>query len=152
MSNHKVAGFAAVAFLVVPGPTWAGDDVLDRAAAAKGQITYVRYCVSCHGEAARGDGPLAKDMRVRVPNLTDLSSRHAGSYPFDQVTAIIRSGKIVRGHGTLDMPAWGDAFKRTEGTEEKTVDAVIRNLNHYLWSLQKAEKGPPPPRQKPAHH
>lgn len=152
MSNHRIAWLAAVAFLVTPGPTWAGDDVLDRAAAAKGQITYVRYCVSCHGEAAKGDGPVADDMRVRVPNLTELSSRHAGSYPFDQVTVIIRSGKILRGHGTSDMPAWGDAFKKTEGTEERSVDAVIRNLNHYLWSLQKPAKEPSAPRPKPAHH
>lgn len=151
MGNHTIEWLAALALLGASGPTWAGDDRLDQAAAVKGQITYVRYCVSCHGESARGDGPLANDMRVRVPNLTELTSRHAGSYPFDQVTAIIRSGKVVRGHGTLDMPAWGDAFKKTEGTEEKSVDAVIRNLNHYLWSLQKPAKEPAAPRQKPAH-
>jgi mono/diheme cytochrome c family protein len=150
MSNHTIGWFAAVACLVVPGPAWAGDEVLDPAAATKGQITYVRYCVSCHGEAGRGDGPLANDLRVRVPNLTALSSRTGGRYPFDHVTSVIRSGKIMRGHGSLDMPAWGDAFKRTEGTEEKTVDAVIRNLNHYLWSLQKPAKEPPPSRDKPA--
>jgi hypothetical protein len=43
----------------------------------------------------------------------------------------------LRGHGTPDMPAWGDAFKRTEGTDAPTPKQAIRNLTHYLWSLQR---------------
>ena len=38
------------------------------------------------------------------------------------------------------MPAWGDAFKSTKGTEEATVTAAIHNLNHYLWSVQQPGK------------
>jgi hypothetical protein len=47
---------------------------------------------------------------------------------------------IVRGHGTADMPAWGDAFKKTKGTETKTVEDAIRNLAEYLRSLQRPAK------------
>ncbi len=109
---------------------------LDPAAAAKGSIVYLRYCVSCHGPAARGDGPLAPDLRVPVPDMTTLAARNGGRFPAARVERIIRSGEVLRGHGSADMPAWGDAFKRTEGTGAATPQEAIRNVTHYLWSLQ----------------
>jgi mono/diheme cytochrome c family protein len=111
---------------------------LDKQAAAKGRITFQRYCVSCHGPEARGDGPLAKDLRVPVPDLTTLTTRSGGTYPFDRVVRIVTKGSEVRGHGTDDMPAWGSAFRRTEGTDT-LVDEAIRNLTQYLWSVQRAK-------------
>jgi mono/diheme cytochrome c family protein len=110
----------------------------DKQAAAKGRITYGRYCISCHGPEARGDGALAKDLRVPVPDLTTLTSRNGGNYPFDRVVRIVTKGSEVRGHGTDDMPAWGPAFRRTEGTET-LVDEAIRNLTQYLWSVQRSK-------------
>lgn len=138
--SARATMLAALGLVLAPTLSLAGDTALDTAAAGKGRITYVRYCGSCHGATARGDGPLANDLRVPVPDLTGIAGRNAGVYPFDRVARIIASGESVRGHGTSDMPAWGDAFKKTAGTEEKTIDAAIRNLNHYLWSLQKPGK------------
>jgi len=126
--------------LLAPGLVVAADAKLDAAAAAKGQLTFVRYCVSCHGPSARGDGPLASDLRVPVPDLTTLSTRSGGKYPYERVARIIASGELVRAHGTPDMPAWGDAFKGTKGTEEATVTAAIHNLNQYLSSVQQRGK------------
>ena len=111
----------------------------DAAAAAKGQITYVRYCVACHGKAARGDGGLAGDLRVPVPDLTTLAARSGGQYPYDRVARIISSGEVLKGHGNADMPAWGDVFKKTKGIEAPSADAAIGNLAHYLWTLQRAK-------------
>ena len=136
-SGHVVPlacfGFAGVLGLVAPGRAQAA---ADKEAAAKGQITYVRYCVSCHGKEARGDGPLAADLRVPVPDLTLLAARSGGTYPYDRVVRIVTKGSEARGHGTDDMPAWGTAFNRTEGTGT-AVDDAIRNLAHYLWSKQR---------------
>lgn len=109
----------------------------DTSAAAKGAVVYVRYCVSCHGEGARGDGPLAADLRVAVPDMTTLAARSGGRFPEERVRRIIESGEVLRGHGTPDMPAWGDAFRRTGGTDARTPAEAIRNLTHYLWSLQR---------------
>jgi mono/diheme cytochrome c family protein len=111
---------------------------LEKPAAAKGRITYQRYCVSCHGPEARGDGPLAKDLRVPVPDLTTLTTRNGGTYPFDRVVRIVTKGSEVRGHGTDDMPAWGTAFRRTVGTDT-LVDEAIRNVTQYLRSVQRAK-------------
>lgn len=112
----------------------------DPAAAAKGAVVYVRYCVSCHGPAARGDGPLAADLRVPVPDVTTLAARSGGRFPEDRVRRIIQSGELLRGHGTPDMPAWGDAFERTGGIDAPTPAEAIHNLTHYLWSLQQPAK------------
>jgi len=125
-----------VAALSMPALAAGAEKAPDTAAAKRGAITYMRYCVSCHGKAAKGDGPLAGDLRVAVPDLTTLSARNGGEYPYARVVRIIEGGENVRGHGSQDMPAWGDAFKRTRGTEEATIAAAIRNLTHYLWSVQ----------------
>jgi mono/diheme cytochrome c family protein len=108
----------------------------DKGTIAKGQITFERYCVSCHGKTARGDGPLAKELRVPVPDLTLLAKRAGGTYPAERVFTVISKGSQVRAHGTDDMPAWGTAFNRTDG-KEGSVDEAIRNLVAYLGSLQR---------------
>lgn len=110
----------------------------DAKAAAKGATLYVRYCASCHGPAGRGDGPLANDLRVPVPDLTTLSTRGSGAYPYERVVRIVESGELLRGHGNADMPAWGDAFKRTKGIDPETPLEAVRSLAHYVWSLQRS--------------
>ena len=126
--------FAAAAFLVPPA---LADVKPDARAVAKGKLVYARYCVACHGTEARGDGSLAKDLSVPVPDLTTLAARHSGQFPSDRVERVIEHGEPVRGHGTPDMPAWGDVFKRTRGTEAATPKEAIRNLALYLSSIQR---------------
>jgi mono/diheme cytochrome c family protein len=137
-SNFRIALVAVpLGWLAALGPTALAQAKHDPAAAAKGAVVYVRYCVSCHGPGARGDGPLAADLRVPVPDMTTLAARNGDRFPEARVERIIRSGELLRGHGTADMPAWGDAFKRTEGTGASTPQEAIRNLTQYLWSLQR---------------
>jgi mono/diheme cytochrome c family protein len=131
---QEMTAFLGAALLALPA-LGAEQMKRDKQAAGKGRVTYQRYCVSCHGPEARGDGPLAKDLRVAVPDLTTLTSRNGGTYPFDRVVRIVTKGSEVRGHGTDDMPAWGTAFRHTEGTGT-LVDEAIRNLAQYLWSIQ----------------
>jgi len=118
----------------------APEDGPDVAAAGRGRTTYQRYCRVCHGDRAEGDGVLAKDLKIPPGDLTRLSDDD-GSFPFEKVTEAIALSRRVRGHGSSDMPAWGDAFKKTEGTGAATPEEAISDLAHYLWSIQK----------KPAH-
>lgn len=122
-----------------------GGEANEPAAAAKGKITYARYCVACHGPNGKGDGTLAGDLRVQVPDLTGMAKRAGGEYPFERVVRVVTSGEIVRGHGSADMPAWGDVFKKTRGTGEDSSDAAVRNLSHYLGSIQEPAKQSPAP-------
>lgn len=140
-SRRRAIGATGFAALAAAGalslPVALAETKPDAPAVAKGKLVYVRYCVSCHGKAARGDGPLANDLKVAVPDLTTMAARNAGRFPSGSVQRIIEGGDSLRGHGTADMPAWGDAFKRTEGTEARTPKEAIHNLSLYLASLQR---------------
>jgi mono/diheme cytochrome c family protein len=104
-----------------------------------GKTTYGRYCTSCHGREGRGDGPVAADLSVPVTDLTLLAANNGGTYPEERVTQVLARGGTVRGHGSDDMPAWGPAFSRTEGTGTTTVDDAFRNLNQYLRTIQRSK-------------
>lgn len=130
-------GALVLAVAAAPRPAAAGQPTeADRAAAARGERSFRTYCASCHGKEAKGDGPLAKDLRAAPADLTQLAAKNEGQFPFERVTETINHGRTVRGHGTEDMPAWGDAFKMTSETE---ADAKSRmeELAHYLWTIQK---------------
>jgi mono/diheme cytochrome c family protein len=108
----------------------------DVAAAGRGQTTYQRYCRVCHGDRAEGDGVLAGDLKVPPGDLTRLTEDN-GSFPLEKVETAISLSRRVRGHGSPDMPAWGKAFEKTEGTGAETPEKAIAELAHYLWSIQK---------------
>jgi mono/diheme cytochrome c family protein len=138
LTGFLLAGLAVVFLAAVDARAQPDQAAITKEMIAKGRITYVRYCVSCHGKEARGDGPLAKDLRVPVPDLTTLTARSGGTYPYERVVRVISKGNEVRGHGTNDMPAWGPAFNRTDGIEA-AVDEAIRNLAQYLGSVQRSK-------------
>jgi len=109
-------------------------------AAGKGKVIYQRYCASCHGSEARGNGPLAADLRVRPTNLTRLAEKNNGRFPFDVVARSIDGRQTTRGHGTPDMPVWGEIFPRTAGTESPSTSSAVGRITHYLWSIQAARQ------------
>jgi len=112
----------------------------DAAAAAKGKIIYQRYCGSCHGPEARGNGPLASDLRLPPSDLTSLAARNGGRFPFAAVAQAVDGRKTTRGHGAPDMPVWGEVFPKTGGTDSPSVESAVGRLTHYLWSIQKTAK------------
>ena len=59
-------------------------------------------------------------------------------FPTLRVTNIIKGIIEVKGHGSKDMPVWGDAFKAT-GEDEAVVEEEIACLAYYLESIQKKE-------------
>ena len=107
----------------------------DKAAAVNGQQHFRTYCTACHGKSATGDGPLAKDLKVAPADLTKLGERNGGTFPFEMVIETIDHGRSVRGHGTQEMPAWGDAFQMTSENEEQ-ARKMMRDIANYLWTLQ----------------
>lgn len=106
------------------------------AAAGKGEIAYRRYCASCHGATGRGDGSIAAELRTAPTNLTLISKRNGGRFPLDKVARQTDGRDSIRAHGTPDMPAWGEVFKKTRGTEADTVEDAVMQIAHYLWSIQ----------------
>jgi mono/diheme cytochrome c family protein len=102
-----------------------------------GHATYMTYCAVCHGVAAKGDGPLADQLRVRPPDLTLLAKRSGGRFDEETVRRIIDGRKPVKGHGGPDMPVWGDVFKNTaDGYSDAAVREKVAGLVEHLRSLQ----------------
>jgi mono/diheme cytochrome c family protein len=118
-----------------PGPSQAASE--EPSSAEAGDYLYKTYCASCHGKSAEGDGPLAPSLRLRPPDLTRFARRNAGKFDAEKVAKAIDGREDVKGHGSSDMPVWGDAFKRaSEGYSEKRVRARVDALVGYLEGLQ----------------
>ena len=102
---------------------------------------YNRFCASCHGDQARGDGPVAKSFKIEVPDLTRIAHRHGGVFPTEQIRKIIDGRKTLPPHGSREMPVWGFAFyleNQNAGypDPERRTDDLIARLTEYLRTIQ----------------
>jgi mono/diheme cytochrome c family protein len=102
-----------------------------------GPYLYRTFCATCHGAGGNGDGPLADLLRQRPPDLTTIAERRGGAFPRAEIFAVIDGRRLVPGHGSADMPVWGDVLKRTEGSDEAIIKKRIDGLVLYLESLQR---------------
>lgn len=100
-----------------------------------GMQTYQQYCASCHGEHAKGGGPAAASLKTPPPDLTILAKGNGGKFPYEYVGGVVRFGKPISAHGSLDMPIWGPIFNMVD-YNEVTIRKRIKNLCDYLASLQ----------------
>jgi mono/diheme cytochrome c family protein len=105
-------------------------------AAGRGEVTFTRYCAACHGRAGKADGPLAGELRTPVPDLTKVAERAGGKFEFEKVARRIDGREAVRGHGSADMPSWGEAFQKTSGTGAASVNEAVAQLVHFIWTKQ----------------
>ena len=105
-----------------------------------GEELFGRFCASCHGEQARGDGPVARSLNTAVPDLTLIQARY-GEFPAMRVRDTIDGrGVDIRAHGTRAMPVWGYEFWVEEGGDIVAQNAVrdaINRLVDYLRTLQR---------------
>jgi mono/diheme cytochrome c family protein len=106
-----------------------------------GRREFQRYCATCHGIEAKGDGPTAKFLVAKPVDLTQLSKKHGGVFLFWRTYNKIEGSDeaVIRGHGTREMPIWGDAFRLESGASESHKAGVrgrILSLVHYLQSIQ----------------
>lgn len=130
---------STLAALVVAAPSmaWAQQSSEAVLGGTDGGSLFTTYCASCHGKEAKGDGPLADNLRVRPPDLTLLAKTNEGTFDAVLVHRIIDGREPVKGHGGTDMPVWGDAFKHSAaGDSEKAVKARIDAIVAHLKSVQ----------------
>ena len=108
---------------------------------------YAQYCASCHGVAARGDGPTAASLRTPPSDLTRLSARWGSPLDQEALAAFIDGRDAPRAHGAPDMPVWGERLYVGERTESPTREAARRGtillILEYLDTLQEPVGAPP---------
>ena len=108
---------------------------------AAGKREFQRSCATCHGVEAKGDGPSANALNVQPADLTQMSKKHGGVFLFWRTYEKIsgREEEIIRGHGTREMPIWGERF-RLEGNAGEEYKLGVRgrilSLVYYLQSIQ----------------
>jgi mono/diheme cytochrome c family protein len=103
---------------------------------ASGKETFLKYCASCHGEDAKGNGPAAIALKPPPADLTTLSKRYNGKFPAGHVSALLKFGRNLAAHGSLDMPVWGSRFKTLDPVRDPTGQQHIDDVVAYIRSLQ----------------
>jgi mono/diheme cytochrome c family protein len=108
-----------------------------------GQAEFLNSCAMCHGPEGRGDGEYAINLSTRPADLTQLSRKNGGEFPFAKVFGIIDGRFIVEGHEGRDMPRWNRLFLQEdlEAYSPDEAEAVtrerVRQLTLYVETLQR---------------
>jgi mono/diheme cytochrome c family protein len=125
-------GYSASAFEAVSLADYSGEEI------------FGRFCASCHGEMAHGDGPVARGLGVMVPDLTKITQRY-GNFPTNLIRDTIDGrGARIDAHGSRTMPVWGYEFYVEEGGDvnaQQEMRKTIAKLVDYLRSIQ-VDKAP----------
>lgn len=124
--------------LVMAIPTWAQDKV-----AETGKMRFEKHCAACHGIDGKGKGPVADALAKKPADLTRLSAKNNGEFPFWFVYQTIDGRGMPTAHGTREMPVWGKEFGQdVVGLSQETyARGRILEVIVYLRSIQ--AKGSP---------
>jgi mono/diheme cytochrome c family protein len=106
-------------------------------ASIRGDNLYKTYCASCHGDDAKGSGPMSAWLKVQPPDLTRIAARNGGTFPLMRMDRIISGEEALpSGHGTRAMPIWGPVFSQV-GRDQDLGRVRIDNLARYLRDIQR---------------
>jgi hypothetical protein len=78
-------------------------------------------------------------LTVKPADLTQLNKSNNGTFPFWRVYRVIDGREEIRGHGTRDMPIWGQVFflqADTSPVAQSQVRGRILELIYYLEAIQ----------------
>ena len=109
---------------------------------ALGGQLFERFCTSCHGAGAAGDGPRVNELNPQPPDLTRLSLRHDGVFPLERVVRRIDGRDPLVSHGS-PMPVYGELFDeapwvaiKTDSGQPLLTSGPVVDLVAWLRSVQ----------------
>jgi mono/diheme cytochrome c family protein len=105
MKIITIASAAGAAALFAAASTALAADKFDF-----GKREYDSNCAVCHGKLGKGDGPYAGLVDTRISDLSTLSKRNGGVFPFARVVEFTDGRQTVKAHGPRDMPIWGQDY------------------------------------------
>jgi mono/diheme cytochrome c family protein len=131
-------GAVTIAHAQQSGPTGQSVDV--------GKWEYDAHCAVCHGLSGKGDGIYVSQLKIGtvMPNLTELSKKNNGAFPFARVYEIIDGRQQVQAHGTREMPIWSRHYSAMNSAlspypyfdDEAFARERILALTEYIYRLQ----------------
>jgi mono/diheme cytochrome c family protein len=114
-----------------------------------GKYQYMNSCAACHGVTGKGDGAVARSLKLTPADLTRLSEVNKGVFPFSRVYEVIDGRFEVEAHGKRDMPIWGEIYKPVWNSldppgapvySKEVAESVVRGrilaLIEYISTLQ----------------
>ena len=115
MRANVMRGVALFVVAVALLPAW-GEAQQKRPARSApfdlGKMEYEAKCASCHGVKGKGNGPAARYMSGKVPDLTVLAKNNGGILPIENMNSIIVGASGAAGpHGSREMPVWGNVYR-----------------------------------------
>jgi len=128
-----------IALLILATPALA-DATLDQAKTDFGHL-----CAPCHGRDGKGNGTQAARLTKAPADLTVVTAKY-GEFPAQKVFETIAGLDMPDGHGTRDMPIWGDVFVTEQIGKSTTIEQALKAsdeasrritaLVHYVESIQ----------------
>jgi mono/diheme cytochrome c family protein len=89
-------------------------------------------CAVCHGFDGRGHGPDSVVLRHAVADLTLISHRSGGKFPYQHVKAVIEGNRTgLLSEVDREMPSWGPVFHEVESDQdwgEVRLDAITKHI------------------------
>jgi mono/diheme cytochrome c family protein len=109
-----------------------------------GEGEFKTHCAGCHGLDGKGNGPFVEFLKASPRSLSTLAKENNGVFPYRRVYDVIDGTSQVPGHGTRDMPVWGERYAADIikdhgefGTQHpRTVRCRILELVFFLSTLQ----------------
>lgn len=106
---------------------------------ATGKHDYDQLCASCHGATGTGEG---RDLtEANPPDITQISRKNGGKFPFEQVYRTVDGREMKGSHKRFAMPFWGDYLQK-QGQEytpasNAAVKQRVTSIVRYVETLQK---------------
>jgi len=75
-----------------------------------GKIEYQSGCAACHGVDGKGNGPVAAFLLTKPADLTMITKKYNGAFPFGHIYGVIDGREEVKAHGDRAMPVWGHRY------------------------------------------
>ncbi len=111
------------------------------ASAQTAKQDYDQLCAACHGPGGKGNGTSPSVMPTTpMPDLTQLTKRHGGTFPFDEVVSEIDGRKSIPSHARIEMSFWGVTMQEPGREFSPESDAAVKQritaLAKFVESLQ----------------
>lgn len=103
--------FLCAVVLAAALPLYAVPARADDAGLAKTKQNYQTYCLKCHGESGKGDGPGAAMLNPKPREFTDCANMQKHSD--DEMFKVITEGGDSAGM-SADMQSWGGTLSDQE--------------------------------------
>ena len=141
---HKLVYFSCFFAFFSQQAVFAESDTLEETISS-GSRTFQRFCSTCHGADAKGDGPFSANLLTTPPDLTLMSRNNGGTFPWMKTYKAIDGKNIPKAHGSTTMPIWGEMFDLRNWGSGYTeyADVIVRGrifeVIVYLQYIQEEE-------------